>query len=86
MKVVRKLTKDEGGEVAERIEKLDGEEYKCSCGHTSYARTFLGYKHDGGTPDEEGTKWWLFIECPGCGHQHSLGKLKHHLTNDDLSH
>ena len=77
------LRKELGGEVRERIEKVKGREYRCHCGHTSYARPILGYKHDGGTPDADGQKWWMFVVCPACGHQFSLGKLKHKYTDSE---
>lgn len=69
--------KDMGGSVAEYLEEVEGEPYQCrGCHHESFVRTLVAYPHEGGLSDSEGDCWWLYAECPRCGHGTSYGKLR----------
>ena len=60
----RTLNECLGGEIGEIINKLSNEEFKCWCGKKFKVNHFIGYEHDGGLLDAEGTKWWVFVVCP----------------------
>ena len=75
-------SKDMGGSVANYLEQYEGEEYECrGCHYESYVRTLVAYPHDNGLADRDGNRWWLYVECPRCGHGISYGKLKNDLVD-----
>lgn len=39
-------------------------------------------KHPSGIEDQNRNKWWVFVECPGCGYQTSYKKLLKLVKND----
>ena len=75
----RTLNENLGGEIGETINKLFGKEFKCWCRHKFTVHHFIGYIHDGGLADKEGTKWWMFIVCPHCRYEWSWHKLERRL-------
>lgn len=78
----RILTKEDGGEIKEFIEKYENKKYICSGHHTKKqnnvhtANTFYGYLHDGGLADKNGDKWWVFVYCPVSRYQTSFIHLR----------
>ena len=78
----RILTVGDGGEVGEFIKEYLNRKYVCSGSHKKNqknihtAKTFYGYKHDGGLTDKNGDKWWVFVYCPVSRYQTSFIHLR----------
>lgn len=76
------LTEDLGGKLGEEISKLRGLPFICAmsaskkCNSEQKLDEFRGYRHSDGLPNKEGRKYWLYWECPGCGHDWSYQHLK----------
>lgn len=86
MRNSKPMNVDMGGKVADRLMDVHGLEYRCRCGNEipltkgpgSY---IMGYPHDGGTPDSDGEKWWMYIDCTECDFEITLGKAEHELSD-----
>jgi hypothetical protein len=75
LKVVE-LTQECGGKLGQTIIELMGKAFKCHCGTRIDIDGFVGYQHGGGLADKDGTKYWLFLECPHCEYQWSWSKIE----------
>jgi hypothetical protein len=74
-----KLDSDVGGDLGNTINELNGKKFRCHCGKSinpGFCADFRGYTHENGLPDSNGTKWWLFLECPHCTFNWSWTKIK----------
>jgi predicted RNA-binding Zn-ribbon protein involved in translation (DUF1610 family) len=68
---------DVGGEAGEFIEEVRGETWECPmCGYDIVIGGMSGYEHDGGLEGGDGTKWWLYLECPDYGYKDSYRDVK----------
>jgi len=74
----RIMTHEDGGEVSKMLDELSGVKFHCIgvCNNLIAASPIIGYPdHDGGFPDKDGRKWWLFITCAYCGYSTALWKI-----------
>ena len=79
--LIKKITKDFGGDVSDILNLLDFREFVCSCGRKQTLNSFLGYEHSDGLMDKDNNKWWVYYECVKCGYQWSVWKLLKRLNN-----
>lgn len=80
------MTEEMGGEVGEAVRKLkEMKKIKCHgiCFKETSTRDVRGYPHDGGIPDKNGDKWWVYVHCNNklksgrlCEYDTSLNKIK----------
>jgi hypothetical protein len=73
----RTITERMGGEIEQEIKKLMGKHFYCggNCKQKITIGAWLGYPHEGGLADKNGKRWWVYIECPKCEYDWSIGKL-----------
>ncbi len=74
------MTVDMGGQVGEVVKNFSTKKFNCIgiCHKEIAASPIIGVPHDGGHPDKDGKKWWLFVVCVYCGYQTALWKIAKH--------
>lgn len=82
--IYRTINENLGGEIAEVINKLQDETFTCWCGHKFTVNHFMGYQHEGGLADAQGSKWWVFVICPHCRYEWSWHKLINRLEKQKM--
>lgn len=83
------MTLSMGGEVAEEVKRLEKSgTIRCRgiCFKDTPTTDIRGYPHDGGIPDAQGKKWWVYVHCNNpvtrdekrgkCDYQTSWGKIQ----------
>ena len=75
------VNKNLGGEAGKFIIKYTGVRMKCTCGKEYPLMGWLGYEHENGLKDENGTGWWIFWKCPHCHYQWAFHKIPVRLNN-----
>ena len=51
-------------------------ELSCTCGYQFHPMDDVSmYPHDGGLPDGESNRWWVYVTCPKCKYQWAWWKL-----------
>ncbi|HEY1198463.1 MAG TPA: hypothetical protein VGG32_07030 [Thermoplasmata archaeon] len=82
----KRMSPEDGGEVAEFIRNVDEGSYECLCGnHVKLnERSFRGYPHEGGLSDKNGKRWWVWATCPRCNYQMSWRSLPYRLRLEPM--
>lgn len=70
-----RITESMGGEIADALRELRGVYFECFGHEIEASGPFYGYPHNRGVPDENGNKYWVFLECPECGYHWSWHKI-----------
>ena len=75
------LTREMGGEVAEVLETLVGQNFYClgPCQKPQRVHRLLGYEHHGGLTDDTGKQWWAYYRCSDCEYETSWWKIEKRL-------
>ncbi len=74
---IRAMRREHGRDVERFLNLVRDRKFRCHCGriHTFHGLEFQGYAHECGLRDRNDRKWWVFWECPHCGHQWSFLKI-----------
>lgn len=75
----QEMSAEMGGAVQIKVEEIMFGRFKCSCPKIIKIDQVIGYLHEGGVPDKNGTKWWMYVSCPECQYDWSLWKLEKRL-------
>jgi len=68
---------EDGGEVGEIVSTVVGETWECPhCYSELVVGGLDGRPHEHGVEDENGDKWWLYLECPDCGHEERYSRVQ----------
>jgi len=77
------LSEEDGGAVAEVIKKYKYCVFSCTCKTRIDNPNFEGYTHSGGFADSTGSRWWMYIICPGCKYAWAINKLDRQIMKYD---
>ena len=82
---IRSINASLGGEIARTLDIFRGVRFKCTCGQEQEIWDWKGYPHANGLEDDNGERWWIFIECTKCNYQWSWHKLANRVKQQNKS-